>query len=187
MTALVQAALTLRRSARASLGHLAVLAFGLLVLLGPFRDRDKVGVEHALLGFAWLAVALTRGTSRVRAQGGARATTALDLELALLMLPMAHGLLQLFGGLLGPFYPALYVLVAFVAAVAERSVAGVFVLVSIGYEAALFFVTEGHTDPKPFALHAAFLTLFGLLSAIFTQAEITRWKAVAAKANISLD
>jgi diguanylate cyclase (GGDEF)-like protein len=173
MTALVQAALTLRRSARASLGHVAAVVFGLLVLLGPFRDRDKVGVEHALLGCAWLAVALTRGTSRVRAQG-ARTTTALDLELALLMLPMAHGLLQLFGGLLGPFYPALYVLVAFVAAVAERSVAGVFVLVSIGYEAALFFVTEGHTDPKPFALHAAFLTLFGLLSAIFTQAEITR-------------
>ena len=162
MTALVQAALTLRRSARASLGHLAVVAFGLLVLLGPFRNRDALGIEHALLGCAWLAVTLTRGT------------TALDLELALLMLPMAHALLQMFGGLLGPFYPALYVLVAFVAAVAERSVAGVFVLVSIGYEAALFFFTEGHTDPKPFALHAAFLTLFGLLSAIFTQAEITR-------------
>jgi len=174
MTALVQAALTLRRSARASLGHVAVVAFGLLVLLGPFRNREALGLEHALLGCAWLAVALTRGTSRVRAQGVARGTTAIDLELALLMLPMAHGLLQMFGGLLGPFYPALYVLVAFVAAVAERSVAGVFVLVSIGYEAALFFITEGHSDPKPFALHAAFLTLFGLLSAIFTQVEITR-------------
>jgi two-component system cell cycle response regulator len=173
MTALVQAALTLRRSARASLGHLAVVMFGLLVALGPFRDRDAIGLEHALLACSWLAVALTRGTSRARATG-VRPTTSLDLELALLMLPMAHGLLQMFGGLLGPFYPGLYVLVAFVAAVAERSVSGVFVLVAIGYEALLFFVTEGQTDPKPFALHAAFLTLFGLLSAIFTQVEITR-------------
>src|SRR5690349_18278234 len=161
MTALVQAALTLRRSARASLGHLAVGVFGLLVLLGPFRDRDAVGLEHALLALSWLAVAITRGASKARARGGARAAGFLDLELALLMLPMAHAILQLFGGLLSPFYPGLYVLVAFVAAVAERSVAGGFVLVSIGYEAALYFITEGHTDPKPFALHAAFLTLFG--------------------------
>lgn len=174
MTALVQAALTLRRSARGSLGHLAVAVFGLLVLLGPFRQRDALGLEHAVLALAWLAVAITRGTGRLRARSGAGAVGFIDLELALLMLPMAHALLQTFGGLLSPFYPALYVLVAFVAAVAERSVAGGFVLSAIGYEALLYFVTEGHTDPKTFALHAAFLTLFGLLSAIFTQAEITR-------------
>jgi diguanylate cyclase (GGDEF)-like protein len=173
MTVLVQAALTLRRSARASLGHLAALAFGVLVLLGPFRDAKALGVEHALLLVAWLAVAIARGSSRMRAASGGR-TAAIDLELALLLLPMVHGVLQLFGGLTGPFYPGLYVLVAFVAAVAERSVAGVFVLVAIAYEALLYFVTEGHSDPKPFALHAAFLTLFGLLSAIFTQVEITR-------------
>ena len=41
MTALVQAALTIRRSARSSLGYLAACGLGLLLLLGLFRDAAE--------------------------------------------------------------------------------------------------------------------------------------------------
>src|SRR6478672_391096 len=113
MTQLVQAALTVRRGVRASFGYCAALALGLLDLLGVFRDRDALGVEHAVVLGAFVVVFAQRAVSRVRDQEKHPSEGFFDLEQGLLLLAAAHGLLQVFGGLLSPLYPLLYVLVAF--------------------------------------------------------------------------
>jgi diguanylate cyclase (GGDEF)-like protein len=179
MTALVQAALHVRRGARSSFGYLAALGLGLLVLLGLFRERAALGSEHAVVVAAWAVVLAARVGARVREHKKQETGSWLDLELGLLLLVAAHAVLQVFGGLQSPLYPLLYALMAFVGAFAERKVAHSFLLCAIGFEAALYFLTEGHRDPLPFALHAALCTLFGLLNLLFTQAEIQRVRVLS--------
>ncbi|MDH5676306.1 MAG: diguanylate cyclase [Myxococcales bacterium] len=172
MTTLVQAALGLRRGTRAFLGTACAALLSLLTLLGVFRVSSP-GVEHMTLAATWALVLIGRVAARVREErrrGGA----FFDLEIGLLLLSGAHALLQFGGGLMGPFYPALYVLVAFMSSMASRAVGPLLVASAVGYEAALYFGTEGHGQAGPFLLHAVFLMLFGLLNVIFTQAEISR-------------
>ena len=57
MSSLVHAALTIRKTARASFGFVAASAFAVLVLLGVFLvDPESLGVEHGAVGLAWLAI-----------------------------------------------------------------------------------------------------------------------------------
>lgn len=174
MTQLVQAALTVRRGVRASFGYLAAFALGLLDLLGVFRDRDALGVEHAVVFAAWLVVLAQRATARARDERLSPGESGFDLELGLLLLTAAHAVIALFGGLRSPLYPVLYVLVAFASSFSGRRVGRTLVLFAIAFEAPIYFITEAQRDPKPFVLHAIFLTLFGLINVIFTQAELTR-------------
>ena len=178
MTALVQAALTVRRGARGAFGYFAAFGLGLLVVLGLFRQQKALGVEHAVVFAAWAVVLAARVHSRVREQrrDETRNETQswLDFEIALLLLPAAHALLQMAGGLSSPLYPLMYAFVAFIAAFAERRVTRLFVPCAIGFEAALYFATEAHADPQPFVLHAGLLLLFALLNTTFTRAEISR-------------
>jgi two-component system cell cycle response regulator len=174
MTALVQAALNVRRSARGAFGYFAAFGLGLLVALGLFGRRETLGFEHAVVFAAWAVVLGTRVSGRVRERRKDPAQSWLDFEVALLLLTAAHALLQVFGGLSSPFYPLMYAFVAFVAAFAERAAARAFVACAIGFEALLYFATEAQQDPGPFVLHAGLLGLFGLLNAAFTQAEIRR-------------
>ncbi|MDD9935022.1 MAG: diguanylate cyclase [Myxococcales bacterium] len=173
MTTLVQAALSIRRGARGSFGYITALVFGLLTWLGTFGAGGRPALEHGVLAAAWAAVVIARGAARVREErrGG---QPFFNLELGLLLLVGAHGALQVFGGLISPLYPALYVLLAFMSSVAPRPVGRTLVLFAVAFEAGIYFVTEGHQDPRPFLLHAVFLMLFGLLNLIFTQAEISR-------------
>lgn len=174
MTALVQAALTVRRGARGAFGYFAAFGLGLLVALGLFGRREALGLEHAVVFAAWAVVLGARVSGRVRERRKDPTQTWLDFEVALLLLTAAHALLQMFGGLSSPFYPLMYAFVAFVAAFADRAAARAFVASAIGFEALLYFVTEGHGDAQTFVLHAGLLGLFGLLNAAFTQAEIRR-------------
>ncbi len=174
MTALVQAALSVRRGARVAYGYFAAFGLGLLVLLGLFRDRRTLGPEHLVVGVAWLVVLAARASARLRAERGRAADGVVDLELGLLLLVAAHAGLQLAGGLQSPFYPVLYVLCAFVGAFAERRLVAAFVLCAVAFEAPLWFLTEGHHDPSGFALHALWLALFALLHQLLTQAEVSR-------------
>lgn len=180
MSTLVQAALTFRRGARSSYGYLVALAVGALTVLGVFRDQSALAVQHALVGVTWIVVFGSRASSRMRARAE-KAQSWFDLELGLLSLAAAHSLLQLFGGVMSPLYPALYVFVAFVSSFADRSIGRALLLVALVYEGLLYFVTEGHTDPQPFALHAIFLTLFGLLNVLFTQGELQRMRSHSAR------
>jgi two-component system cell cycle response regulator len=181
MTTLVQAALSLRKGVRVSFGYLGALALGLLDLLGIFRERSALGMEHAVVGAAWVIVFGVRASARIQEERKGARKSWFDLELGLLLWVAAHAVLQLFGGLDGPAYPALYVLIAFVSSFAERAVGRMLLLFAIAFEAALYFLTEAHSDPKTFALHAGFLSLFGLLSVIFTQAEINRVRRRSAR------
>jgi diguanylate cyclase (GGDEF)-like protein len=175
MTTLVQAALSFRRSARASYGYLTALVLALMTLVGAFRGIERFELEHGMIVLAWAAVVAARGVARLREERRA-GQPVLDLELGLLLLAGVYAGLQGFGGLTSPAYPALYVLIAFTSSVATRRVAHVLVIAAIAYEAALYFVTEGHDELRPLLLHAVFLLLFGLLNVIFTQAEISRMR-----------
>ncbi|HEX7481684.1 MAG TPA: diguanylate cyclase [Polyangiales bacterium] len=174
--------MTVRKGARASFGHATALAIALLTALGVFHDPAALGLEHAVVLAAWLVVFGSRAHSRIHARAKDAQRSAgeswFDLEQGLLVLVATHAGLQTLGGLTSPLYPVLYVLVAFTTAFSERRVGRLLVLVALCFEALLYFVTEGRHDPKPYALHAIFLTLFGLINVIFTQAELQRVRLV---------
>jgi diguanylate cyclase (GGDEF)-like protein len=176
MTTLVHAALTLRRTVRASYGYAAAVAFGLCDLLGVFRvEPSALRVEHAVVAGAWVVVFAARAAARARREPReATARAALDLELGLLLLVAVYAVVQLTGGLTGSFYPLVYVAVAFLASFAGKPVGAVLVLAAVAFEAGLTFVTEGRNDVRAFALHAGFIVCFGLLNLVFTHAEIAR-------------
>ncbi len=184
MTTLAQAAVALHRSTRASSGYLVACAVALLALGGVFAApaqfslrfwaRSGVGFVHLAVATVWLSVFVRRARARFRAEEKERASVSLDLEIALMMLVAVHALVQLAGGLTGPLYPLAYVLVAFVASFATKPTGAVLVFAAIGFEAALYFVTERNRDPQPYFLHATFLVFFGLMNLLFTRVEIQR-------------
>lgn len=174
MTTLVEAALQVRRGARSCFACVTAGAIGVLVALGLFGAGAALRVEHAVVALAWVVVLAARIVGRARAARRGTDTTRFDLEIALLLLVAAHAAIQRAGGLGSEAYPALYVLVAGVSAFGGRRVGQIWLAVAIAFEALVYFVTEGRTEPRPFALHAMLLALFGTLNAIFTQVEISR-------------
>jgi diguanylate cyclase (GGDEF)-like protein len=182
MTSLLQAAFRVRKSARASLAYTAAAGLALLDLFGIFRDRERLGTEHAVV----LGAVLCMLGSQAATQLGGLSLTALispraarkpqpfELDHALLLLAFAHALLQLCGGLGSVAYPALYLLIAFVGSFADRQVSRWFVIAAVGFEAPLYFFTESQRDGWTFVLHAVFLGLFGCMNSIFTVTELTR-------------
>jgi two-component system, cell cycle response regulator len=176
MSALVHAALSVRRTVRASFGVAAAAALAVLNLLGVFRlAPHELELEHALVGAAWLAVFLGRVSKRFHSEPTGQ-EARLDLELGLLLLVAVHAVVQMGGGLTGDLYPLVFILVAFLASFAHRPMGAVLVLAAVALEAGLYFITEGHTDPRPFTLHAAFVVFFGLLHLVFTRVEIARMR-----------
>lgn len=98
MSSLVHAALTIRKTARASFGFVAASAFAVLVLLGVFLvDPESLGVEHGAVGLAWLAIFGVRAAKRAREKPGAEEGKWLDLELGVLLLIAAHAGVQQIG------------------------------------------------------------------------------------------
>jgi two-component system cell cycle response regulator len=174
-SSLVHAALAIRKTARLAFGFGAAASFAALVLLGVFRTPlEALGLEHGLVFGAWLAIFATRARKYMRERSGSDAGRTLDLELGLLLLVLAHAAVQLGGGLDGPFYPLVYVLVAFLASFARSPMGTLLVLCAIGLEAAITLWTEPEPSYERFALHGAFIVLFGALNVVFTRAEIAR-------------
>lgn len=177
MPTLVHAALTLRRTARASYGFVAAGALAALDLLGVFRG--ELGLEHGIVAGLLAAVAAGRALARWRLDDDGRESSQreamlLDLELGLLLLGAVHAVVQASGGLLGPVYPLVYVVVAFLAAFARKPIGTVLVLAAIALEAAIAWVGEPAVEPRQIALHAIFVLFFGILNLLFTRAEIAR-------------
>ncbi len=183
MSSLVHAALTIRKTARASFGFVAAAAFLGLLLLGVFRveSPSALGLEHGAVGLAWLAIFGARVARRVRERDGGEHRW-LDLELGLLLLLAAHAGVQIAGGLASTVYPVIYVLVAFLASFARPPIGTVLVLVAIGLEAALTALAEPHSDWARLSLHGVFILLFGALNVVFTRAEIARVRERSKKA-----
>ena len=179
MSTLVHAALSIRRTTRASLGLLAAFGLGVLDVLGVFRvSLAELGLEHALVATVWALVFGVRVAQRLRARDvddtAAAAGKLLDLELGVLLLVAVHAGVQLGGGLTGPVYPVVYVVVALLASFARKPIGTLLVLVAVVFEAVLYLVGEGHTEVRPLALHAVFVISFGLLNLVFTRVEIAR-------------
>jgi diguanylate cyclase (GGDEF)-like protein len=175
VSSLVHAALTVRRTARATFGYLAAAAFAILDLLGVFRvGYEELGLEHGVVTAAWIAVFASRATARFKQEESGRVRTSLDLELGLLLLTAAHAVVQVGGGLTSDLYPLVYILVAFIASFGERPVGSILVLFAVFLEAGLWFITEDRREIEPFAVHAAFIVFFGLLNLVFTRVEIAR-------------
>ncbi|MEM9190103.1 MAG: diguanylate cyclase [Myxococcota bacterium] len=171
MSTLVQAALTVRKTARASFGLASAGLFGILVFLGVFRvDPAELGLAHGAVSVAWLGVFLMRLFSRSRQDR----QVLTDVELGLLLLTAMHAIVQLGGGIQGPLYPVVYVLVAFLASFSRGVASSVLIGAAIGFEAILYFWAEDHDDPETFLVHAVFLLLFGSLNLLFTRVEIAR-------------
>lgn len=175
MTTLVHAALTFRRTVRTSYGLVAALAFAGLVLLGVFSGPlDALRLEHALVGAAWLAIFGTRLASRLRALPSANGPALADLELGALLLVATHAAVQLGGGLSSELYPLVFVVVAFLASFSRQPMGLVLVGLAVALEAGVHLVTEDRLDVRELGLHGAFLVCFGVMSLLFTRAEIAR-------------
>lgn len=190
MTSLLQAAFRVRKSARASLAYTAAAGLSLLDLFGIFRDRERLGTEHAVVLGAAVCVLLSQAANQlggislsafISPSRAARKAQPFELDHALLLLAFAHALLQLGGGLTSAAYPALYLLAAFIGSFADRQVARLYVVAAVVFEAPLYFLTEGQRDVTTFVVHAGFLTLFGCMNLIFTQTELTRARLLGHK------
>lgn len=172
-SSLVHLALAVRRTARTAVGFVAAVGFAALVLLGVFAGPfERLGVEHAAVGVAWLVLFGARALKRAREREVHGEGRLLDLELGLLLLTAAHAGVQLGGGLSGPFYPLVYVLVAFLASFARSPMGTLLVLSAIALEAGV--EAMGEPDWARFSLHSVFILLFGALNVVFTRAEIAR-------------
>ncbi|HJL06556.1 MAG TPA: diguanylate cyclase [Polyangiaceae bacterium LLY-WYZ-15_(1-7)] len=180
MTTLVHAALTFRRTVRGSYGFLAAAAFLVCLLLGVFEGPlERLRLEHAVVGVAWLAIFGARFAARWKKEE-AEGPAWIDLELGLLILVAVHAAIQIGGGLASHGYAAHYVVVAFLASFARRPMGHVLVLCAVGLEVGVHLLAEDRADDwLPLALHAAFTLCFGLMSLLFTRVEIARVREVS--------
>jgi two-component system cell cycle response regulator len=171
MTALVQAALRVRRTARSAWGLGAAFILAAFLLAGFFVPGSRpLGWVH----LAWLAgwLALFGHRARLAHQQGTDPRSA--FELGVLLLVGVFGLVQVRGGVRSDLYPLTYAAVALVASFAAGWAAiGVIVFaVALGFAAA--FLGENIRDPTILGLNAFFVLCFGALSYLFTRVEIVR-------------
>lgn len=103
-----------------------------------------------------------------------------DLQLfANLVTAVYAGVLHLPGGLEGPFYPAVYVLMMVAAAFARPVAAVLTVLYALLLEAGLHFIAFGATTADDLLAHGAFLVVFTGLNVALFRAEIARVRRVS--------
>ena len=103
-----------------------------------------------------------------------------DVEIgALLAVGLDAALLRFEGGLDGSLSPAVYVLVAVVAAFARPAAGIVVVTWVVLLEAGIRRFTLGENDPRTLGIHAAFVAAFALLNLAFLRAEVARIRATA--------
>jgi len=171
MTALVQAALRMRRTARSMWGSAAAFLLAAFLLAGFFLPGSGgLGWGHLAWLLGWSALFGYRAWNAYR--DGADPASA--FELGVLLLVGVHALIQFRGGVGSELYPVSYIAVALVASFAVGS-AGIGVVVfalALGFAIAL--LGEQIRDPLLLGSNALFTVGFGALSYVFTRAEILR-------------
>ncbi len=126
----------------------------------------------------WGVLLLSRVSRKVRATQDVR--IVVDIELGMLLaVGLEAALVRFDGGLSGPYAPAIYVLVALVAAFARPGAGIVVVFFLLALEAALRFVTLDEKDASGFTTHACFVGAFALLNLALLRAEVARIRATA--------
>ena len=169
MTALVQAALRMRRTARSTWGLAAVFLLAAFLLAGFFLPEAR-GWGHLAWLAAWSALFGYRTWNAYRE--GTDPSSA--FELGVLLLVGVHALIQLRGGVGSELYPLTYIAVALVGSFAtgRAGIGGVAFGLVLGF--AIAFLGEKVRDPLLLGLNALFTVGFGTLSYMFTRAEIVR-------------
>jgi diguanylate cyclase (GGDEF)-like protein len=176
MDPLVRGALVLRGAARR--GHGLVIAALLAGLVATGGATAPVGVGTVVAAGLWGALFASRLRRKLRTPGEASLRTDVELG-ALAAVGLDAALVRWEGGLDGPMSPAVYVLVAIVAAFA-RPLAGALVAAWIvGLEVAIRRFALRDPDPFTSLNHAAFVAAFALLNFAFLRAEVARIRASA--------
>lgn len=178
MTVFEATSLVIRRSGQAAGALVFALIFGTLVATGffsPLADQMLPPSRMVIIGL-WVVVFGWRAHERIRDERiGKRRPTLLDMELGLLLVVLTFAVLQLSGGVSGPLYPLVYILVAFVVSFLSWRPVLLVVSATLGLEAILLFVGSPQGAAlHTFGLHGAFIIFFAALNAIFTRSEIAR-------------
>lgn len=171
MTALVQAALRVRRTARSTWGVAAAFLLAAFLLAGFFLPGDRsLGWGHIAWAIGWATVFGLR--VRVAVQQGVVPQSS--FELGALLLVGVQALVQFRGGVASELYPLTYVAVAFGASFATGRAGASIVAFAAALDFGVSFLAEGIHDPTVLAAHGFFVLSFGALNLVFTRAEITR-------------
>jgi len=169
MTALVQAALRVRRTARSAWGLAAALLLAAFLLAGFLLPGSRaLGWWHAAWVATWLALFGQRARNAYRQGTDPRSA----FELGVLLLVGVHALVQFRGGVGSELYPLTYVAVALVASFATGPAGIGVVAFALALGFAIAVLGEHITDPLLLGLNALFIVCFGALSYVFTRAEI---------------
>ncbi len=183
MDPLVRGALLLRGAFRR--GHGLALAVALAAFVVNGGATAPLGLGQAAALAVWGLLLSSRLRDRLRVTG--EAPLRLDVEVGVLLaLGLDAALLRTEGGLDGAFSPAVYVLVAVVAAFARPLAGAIVVGWVVVLEAAVRRFTLvssggsfGEDNGRTLAIHAAFMTAFALLNLAFLRAEVARIRATA--------
>jgi len=171
MTALVQAALRVRRTARSAWGLAAGFVLAAFLVAGFFVPGSRaLGWGHIAWLCGWMALLAHRGR-QARLYG---ADPKAAFELGVLLIVGAQALVQLRGGVESELHPLMFVAVAFVASFAEGwagiGVTAFAAVLALGVGR----LAEHIADPLRLGANAFFILCFGFLSHAFTRAEIAR-------------
>ena len=171
MTALVQAALRVRRTARSAWGLAAAFLLAAFLLAGFFVPASReLGWLHLSWVVAWIVLFGHRAHNAYRHGADPRSA----FELGVLLLVGVQALVQFRGGIGSDLYPLTFVAVALVASFAVGP-AGIGVVVfALALGLATAFFGEQISDPLLLGVNALFIVCFGALSHVFTRAEIVR-------------
>jgi diguanylate cyclase (GGDEF)-like protein len=154
----------------------------LAIVLGAFvmsgGPTAPVGAGQVAALIVWGILLVTRLRTKLRMTG--EAPFLVDVEIgALLAVGLDAGLLRFEGGIDGSLSPAVYVLVAVVAAFA-RPLAGLAVVTwVVVLEAGIRRFALGENDGRTLGIHAAFVAAFALLNLAFLRAEVARIRLTA--------
>ncbi|MGB5194540.1 MAG: diguanylate cyclase [Polyangiales bacterium] len=171
MTALVQAALRVRRTARSSWGLGAAIILAAFLLAGFFVPGTRtLGWGHAVWFGVWLLLFGRR--ARSAQQHGTDPRSA--FELGAILLVGVFALIQASGGVGSYLYPLTYVAVALVASFSFGWTAIGIIAFAIVLGFGVAFFGENVADPEALGLNAFFTACFGALSRLFTRVEIVR-------------
>ncbi|HMJ56432.1 MAG TPA: sensor domain-containing diguanylate cyclase [Polyangiaceae bacterium] len=169
MEALVRASVALRRAARRGLAVATIAGLsGLLVAdtVAPFAHPVLL-----LSGLCWAAVLTWCCVRRFRAK---EADSWSDFELGALGVVATYGLLARAGGLAGPLYPVIYVLVAVVCTFARPVPAALVLAMLLLLEGSIRYAALAELALAPLLIHAAFLATFAVQNLVFLRIEVAR-------------
>jgi GAF domain-containing protein len=162
------------------------LALALGLAIAVVRDAEAP-LEPAWLwvfGAVWLVLFVWRCAASLRAETRNART---ELEISALLVVATYGALgRSDGGLSGPLYPLVYVLVAAVSAFARPLVAALSLAVLVALEGSIRYAALAERTLLPLSLHAGFIAIFAVMNLVFLRAEIARIR-VRARAHLEAE